>query len=195
MTGKDEIGRRYAETHPAAHPGGLQPRRAFSAPYESITFSTATRARTDLTITLAAQPVFELATSTPVSRRIRRTIRRCGERAAFERRTLDVDDLRRIDTLTLQHGMELMRLGPGDCGIIPAFWRSLIESRESYALLCAEAQSGPHPASLLLEVVGGPDMPPLDIVDDLVNRFEMGARGLILHIAPDLHTALRLRGV
>lgn len=187
-------GRRYGNQGPAAGSGTTSARRAFGVPYESITFSTATRGRAELTITLAAQPVFELATSTPVSRRLRRSIRRCGERALFKRRTLELEDLRRIDALTLQHGMELLRLGPGDCGIIPAFWRSLTENRESYALRCAEAQHSPNRDSLLLEVVGGPDQAPIDVIDDILGRFETGTRGLILHIVPDVGAALRLRG-
>lgn len=194
MIDEDGMARRYGEARPANGAGSGPARRAFGAPYESITFSTATRARTDLAITLAAQPVFELSTSTPVSRRLRRSIRRCGERALFERKTLDLEDLRRIDVLTLQHGMELLRLGPGDCGIVPAFWRSLTENRESYALLCTEAQHSPNPGSLLIEVVGGPEQAPLDVIDDILGRFETGSRGLILHIAPDVDTALRLRG-
>ncbi|MDY6922380.1 MAG: hypothetical protein SWI22_00275 [Pseudomonadota bacterium] len=194
MIDEDGMARRYGSPGPVIGPGGAPARRAFGAPYESITFSTATRARTDLTITLAAQPVFELSTSTPVSRRLRRSIRRCGERTMFERKTLELADLRRIDALTLQHGMELLRLGPSDCGIVPAFWRSLTENRESYALMCAEAQHSPNPGSLLVEVVGGPEQAPLDVIDDIIGRFETGSRGLILHIAPDIDTARRLRG-
>lgn len=174
--------------------GAPGPSASLGAPYESITFSTATRARTEVTITLAAQPVFELSSSTPVSRRLKRSIRRCGERALFERKTLELADLRRIDALTLQHGMELLRLGPGDCGIVPAFWRSLTENREAYALLCAESQHSSHPGSLLLEVIGGPEHMPPAVVDDMVSRFQTLARGLILHIAPDIDTALGLRG-
>lgn len=194
MFDEDGNARRYGTPRSAPGAGAAPSRQAFGAPYESITFSTATRARTDLTITLAAQPVFELATSTPVSRRLRRSIRRCGEPALFERKTLDLDDLGRIDALTLEHGMELLRLGPGDCGIIPAFWRSLTENRESYALRCTEAQHSPHPGSLLVEVVGGPEQAPIEVLDDILGRFETGTRGLILHIVPDVDTVLRLRG-
>lgn len=153
-----------------------------------------TSGRTDLTITLAAQPVFELATSTPVSRRLRRSLRRCGEPTLFERKTLELEDLRRVDALTLQHGLELLRLGAGDCGIIPAFWRSLAENRQSYALRCVETQRGPHSGNLLLEVVGGPDQAPIEMIDDILGRFETGTRGLILHIVPDVGAVLRLRG-
>jgi hypothetical protein len=195
MFDEDGMARRSGNAGTTPGVGTAASRQAFGAPYESITFSTATRGRTDLTITLAAQPVFELASSTPVSRRLRRSLRRCGEPTLFERKTLDVEDLRRIDALTLQHGLELLRLGPGDCGIIPAFWRSLTENRESYALRCAEAQHSPYGGSLLLEVVGGPEQAAIETIDDILGRFETGSRGLILHIAPDVGAALRLRGV
>ncbi|MBU3970994.1 MAG: hypothetical protein KKG54_09350, partial [Alphaproteobacteria bacterium] len=36
----------------------LGERRAYAAPYESLTFTLVTRARRELTVTLAAQPVF-----------------------------------------------------------------------------------------------------------------------------------------
>jgi hypothetical protein len=184
----------YGSLRVAPGPSTVPPRRAFGAPYESITFPIATRARAELTITLAAQPVFELATSAPVSRRLRRSIRRFGEPAIFERKTLDIEDLRRIDAQTLEHGLELLRLGPGDCGIVPAFWRSLHEHRESYALRCTEAQRSSNPGTLLLEVVGGPEQAPIEVLDDVLVRFETGTRGLILHIVPDVGAALRLRG-
>lgn len=173
--------------------GSAQPRQAFGAAYESVTFSTATHG-TDLSITLAAQPVFELSSSTPVSRRLRRTIRRCGDRSPFERKTLGLEDLTRIDALTLQHGLDLLRLGPGDCGVLPAFWRSLTEGRNAYALLCTEAQHALRPDSLLVEVVGGPEHVRPEVVNDMADRFAMASRGLILHIAPDIDTALALRG-
>ena len=83
-----------------------------------------TRARRELTVTLAAQPVFDLVRSLPVSRRIRRTIRhRGGERAltGLNRRTLEATDLQRIDLQTLRHGLDMLRLGQNDSGVLPVF--------------------------------------------------------------------------
>ncbi|MDZ4113193.1 MAG: hypothetical protein U1E18_26870 [Brevundimonas sp.] len=170
-------------------------RRAFAAPYESVTFSTATRSRSELTVTLASQPVFDLASSTPISQRLRRTIRRCGERSIFERKTLETDDLKQIDVLTIEHGMRLLRLASGDCGIVPAFWRTLTAARGPYALLCAASQHSSEPGSLLIEVFGGIEHTPIDVIDEALARFQTETRGVLLHIAPDIDTARRLRGV
>lgn len=178
-----------------ADPGATPQRRAFGAPYESITFSTATRSRCELTVTLASQPVFDLASSTPISQRLKRTIRRCGERSIFERKTLELDDLRQIDVLTIEHGMRLLRLGPGDTGIVPAFWRTLTGGRGPYALQCAAVQHSSEPGSLLIEVFGGIEHTPVDIIDEALERFQTRTRGVVLHIAPDIDTARRLNGV
>lgn len=192
MADQQGIGTGYDGMRPRGL-GSAPPRQAFGTAYESVTFSTATHGA-DLSITLAAQPVFELSSSTPVSRRLRRSIRRTGERSPFERKTLGLEDLTRIDALTLQHGLDLLRLGPGDCGVLPAFWRSLTEGRSAYALLCAEAQHSLRPDSLLVEVVGGPEHIRPEAVNDMADRFALASRGLILHIAPDVDTALGLRG-
>lgn len=184
-------GRLREETVSGAGP----PRRAFAAPYESVTFSTATRSRRELTITLASQPVFELASSTPISQRLRRTIRRCGEPSLFERRTLETEDFKQIDLLTIEHGMRLLRLGPGDSGIVPAFWRTLTAARGPYALLCAATQHSAEPGSQLIEVYGGLEYAPVDVIDEALERFQTQTRGVVLHIAPDVDTARRLRGV
>ncbi|MBW8375304.1 hypothetical protein, partial [Stenotrophomonas sp.] len=57
-------------------------RRSYAAPYESLTFTLLTRARRELVVTLAAQPVFDLVRSTPVARRIRRSVRHRGGESA-----------------------------------------------------------------------------------------------------------------
>jgi hypothetical protein len=185
----------YGHLREEAETGTTSQRRAFGAPYESITFSTATRSRCELTVTLASQPVFELASSTPISQRLKRTIRRCGERSIFERKTLEVDDLRQIDILTIEHGMRLLRLGPGDTGIVPAFWRTLVGGRGPYALQCAAVQHSSEPASLLIEVYGGLEHTPVNIIDEALSHFQTQTRGVVLHIAPDIDTARRLKGV
>ena len=193
MTSEQGFTRGYADRDRWSR-GGDPPRQAFGAPYESVTFSTVTRGRVELSITLSAQPVFDLSTSAPVSRRLRRSIRRCGEPHLFERKTLELEDLAAIDALTLQHGLELLRLGPNDGAVVPAFWRSLTEGRNGYALHCAGAQHSLRPDSLLVEVIGGPDHAPLEVIRDMVDHFAVASRGLILHIPPDVETALRLRG-
>lgn len=183
-------------------PGTLQAplgeRRSYAAPYESLTFSLVTRARRELTVTLAAQPVFDLSRSVPVSRRIRRTVRhRGGESAlaALGRRTLEPMDLKRIDLQTLNHGLDLLHLGSDDSGVLPAFWRTVASSGGRFALLCAELQHGAAPGTLLIEVMGGLEQAPPEAVDEAIAHFETAALGVILHIAPDAGVARRLAGV
>lgn len=185
----------YGRLREEAEAGPTLQRRAFGAPYESVTFSTVTRSRSELTVTLASQPVFDLASSTPISQRLRRTIRRCGERSVFERKTLESEDLRQIDVLTIEHGMRLLRLGPGDSGIVPAFWRTFAAGRGPYALLCAASQHSAEPSSLLIEVIGGIEHTPVEVIDDALEHFQTRTRGVVLHIAPDIDAARRLNGV
>lgn len=176
----------------------LGERRSYAAPYESLTFSLVTRAGRELAVTLAAQPVFDLDRSIPVSRRIRRIVRhRGGETAlaALGRRTLEPTDLKRIDLQTLNHGLDLLRLGPDDVGVLPVFWRTVAASRGRFALLCAELQQGSTPGGLLIEVMGGLEQAPLEVIDDSISDFENEALGVVLHIAPDPGLIRRLAGV
>ena len=176
----------------------LGERRSYAAPYESLTFSLVTRARRELTVTLAAQPVFDLSLSLPVSRRIRRTVRlRGGESAlqALGRRTLEPMDLKRIDLQTLNHGLDLLHLGSDDSGVVPAFWRTVASSGGRFALLCTELQHGAAPGTLLVEVMGGLEQAPPETVSEALAHFETAALGVILHIAPDPGAARRLTDV
>lgn len=173
-------------------------RRAYATPYESLTFSMVTRARRELTVTLAAQPVFDLGRSVAVSRRIRRTVRHHGGQAALfalGKRTLDVVDLKRIDLQTLKHGLELLHHGMNDSGVLPAFWRTVASSGGRFALLCTELQHGPPRGGLLVEVVGGLEQTPPEAIAEAVSHFATESMGVILHIAPDISAAQRLSGV
>lgn len=175
----------------------LGTRRAYAAPYESLTFSLVTRAGRELSVTLAAQPVFDLDRSMPVSRRIRRIVRhRGGESAlaALGRRTLEPTDLKRIDLQTLNHGLDLLHLGPDDVGVLPAFWRTVTSSRGRFALLCTELQHGSPPGNLMVEMMGGLEQAPPEMVDDSISHFESEGLGVILHIAPDAGLVRRLAG-
>lgn len=194
-------------TAPASDPldGGLHEpiarigeRRSYAAPYESLTFTLVTKARRELTVTLAAQPIFDLERSMPVARRVRRSVRRQGGESALmgrERRTLESGDLKRIDLQTLRNGLDLLRLGSGDSGVLPAFWRSIASSEGRFALLCGEMQHGVAPGTLLIEIMGGLEQAPPDAVQDAIQHFETEGLGVILHIAPDPGAALRLSQV
>ncbi len=176
----------------------LGERRSYATPYESLTFTLVTRARRELMVTLAAQPVFDLSRSVPVSRRIRRTVRHRGGEgalAALGRRTLEPMDLKRIDMQTLSHGLDLLHLGSEDSGVLPAFWRTLASSGGRFALLCTELQHGAAPGALLVEVMGGLEQAPLETIDDALAHFETASLGVILHIAPDAGAARRLTEV
>ncbi len=176
----------------------LGERRSYAAPYESLTFTLVTRARRELTVTLAAQPVFDLSRSAPVSRRIRRTVRHRGGETVLTapgRRTLELMDLKRIDLQTLSHGLDLLHLGNDDSGVLPAFWRTVASSGGRFALLCTELQHGAAPGALLVEVMGGLEQAPPETIDDALAHFETAALGVILHIAPDPGAARRLSEV
>ena len=176
----------------------LGERRSYAAPYESLTFTLLTRARRELIVTLAAQPVFDLVRSAPVARRIRRSVRHRGGESALiglGRRTLEPADLVRIDTETLRNGLDLLRLGSSDSGVVPAFWRTVASSGGRFDLLCAEMQHECAPGALLIEVMGGLEQAPPEAVQEAIDHFETGALGLILHIAPDPGAAARLSQV
>jgi len=184
-----------------AHDGLYPPlgeRRPYAAPYDSLTFSLVTRAGRELAITLAAQPVFDLDRSMPVSRRIRRMVRhRGGESAlaALGRRSLEPTDLKRIDLQTLNHGLDLLHLGTEDTGVIPAFWRTVASSGGRFALLCNELQHGSAPGNLLVEVMGGLEQAPPATINESISHFEAAALGVILHVAPDAGLVRRLAGI
>lgn len=173
----------------------LGERRSYAAPYESLTFTVLTRARREMAVTLAAQPVFDLIRSAPVARRIRRRVRHRGGESALVglgRRTLEPDDLAAIDLHTLKKGLELLRLGPEDSGVLPAFWRTVAASDGRFAALCEEIQRDASPGALLIEVVGALEQAPARAIEEVVRHFETGSLGAILHIAPDPAAALRL---
>lgn len=173
-------------------------RRSYAAPYESLTFTLMTRARRELIVTLAAQPVFDLIRSTPVARRIRRSVRHRGGESALiglGRRMLEPADLVRIDTQTLRNGLDLLRLGTNDSGVLPAFWRTVASSGGRFDLLCAEMQHESAPGTLLVEVMGGLEQAPPEAIQEAIQHFETGALGAILHIAPDPGAAQRLSQV
>lgn len=185
----------------AAYPNfraSLEERRSYAAPYESLTFTLVTRGRRELTVTLAAQPVFDLSRSVPVSRRIRRWVRHQGGEQALlglGRRTLDSADLRRIDLQTLNHGLDLLQLGSSDSGVLPAFWRTVASSGGRFALLCAELQHQAAPGALLVEVMGGLEQASPETIDEAIAHFETASLGVVVHIAPDASEARRLTGV
>lgn len=170
---------------------------AAQAAYESLTFPLISRAGRELSVTLSAEPVIELATGRQVSRRIRRCVRHLGgeRRLTGGARPLEPVDLSRIDLQTLKHGLDLLRLRPEDSGVVPAFWRTIASSRGRFALLCAEIQHASAPGALLVEVTGGLEQAPPDAVADAISHFETAALGVVLHVVPDPAAVHALRDV
>ncbi|HZW16806.1 MAG TPA: hypothetical protein VFF66_11220 [Brevundimonas sp.] len=176
----------------------LGERRSYAAPYESLTFTVFTRARRELVVTLAAQPVFDLERSIPVARRIRRSVRHRGGESALTglvRRTLEPRDLQRIDIDTLRNGLDLLRPGENDSGVVPVFWRTIASSGGRFDLLCAEMRHEPAPGKLLVEVMGGIEQAPPEAIHEAIAHFGARSLGLVLHIAPDPGAARRLAQV
>ena len=172
-------------------------RRAYAAPGESLTFAVLTRAGRELIVTLTTQPVFDLALSAPVARRIRRTVRHRGGESALTslaRRTLEPGDLESIDLQTLGKGRDLLRLGAHDSGVLPAFWRT-VAAGGGYAPACVELQNQIAPAALLVEIMGGIEHAPPEAVRSAMAQFGSRSAALILHIAPDPAAAWRLAPV
>lgn len=176
-------------------PAPFDERKAFAGGYESLTFTMVSRAARELTITLAVQPLFDLTRSAVVGRRIRRTVRHMGGEAALfalGRRSLETTDLKRIDLQTLRHGLDLLRPTVGDCGVLPAYWRTVASSGGRFALLCAELQHVGGSGALLVEIVGGLESAPPEAVQEAISHFGLAALGVVAHIAPDAASARRL---
>lgn len=181
-----------AAPHSEGSPGTAAPsgsRRAYGTPYETLNFDLVTRGGRTLMVTLEVQPVFDLERSTPVSRRVRRRVRRRGgEQAlsAVNRGTLEAADLKRLDLQTLQLGLELLRLGSDDTGVVPLFWRTAASSRGRLTLLAADRVKDAPGGALLIEITGGLEQTPPASVRSVAGLFERDGLGVILHVAPDI---------
>lgn len=156
---------------------------------EQTHFDLLTRGRRGLGISLIAQDIVDLDTGQAVARRVRRIIRHTGGEAGlhlFGRGTLESADLRRIDLQTLRLGLDLLRRTPGLTGVLPVFWRTLATSHGRFALLYAGTTEEARPTGLSLEIMGGTESARLDAVGEVVEQFQSGPIGMILHAAPDL---------
>lgn len=169
-------------------------RRSYAEPFGRTSFTMVTRAGREMAVSLSAQPVFDLARSTTVARRIRRSLRNgvAGGAPGLVRRALEPADFKRIDLQTLKSGLELLRLAPGESGVIPAFWRTVAPSAGHFALLCQDLRGKPEGGTLLVEVVGNVDHAPEEALMAAMPSFETGGLGMMLHIAPDLGAARRM---
>lgn len=172
-------------------------RLAYASAYESLTFPFVTRGGAEMTVFLTAQSVFDLVKSAPAARRIRRIVRHSGGQRALAgagRRPLEPADLKRLDQLSLKYGLDILRLGADDCGVLPAYWRTVATSHGRFALLYAGLQHAEAPGLLLVEVMGGPEMALADNLAEVIAHFETERLGVIVHVAPDVGLARRLMG-
>ncbi len=167
--------------------GASQPPLHFGA--QQANFELVTRGRRGLAVSLIAQDIVALDSGQAVSRRVRRIIRHTGGEAGlnlFGRGTLEGADLRRIDLLTLRIGIDLLRRTPGLTGVLPVFWRTLATSHGRFALLYAGTNDETRPAGLSMEIMGGTETLRLEAVAEVIEQFQSGPIGMILHAAPDM---------
>jgi len=167
--------------------GASQPPLHFGA--QQANFELVTRGRRGLAVSLIAQDIVALDSGQAVSRRVRRIIRHTGGEAGlnlFGRGTLEGADLRRIHLQTLRIGLDLLRRTPGLTGVLPVVWRTLATSHGRFALLYAGTNDETRPAGLSMEIMGGTETSRLDAVADVIEQFQSGPIGMILHAAPDI---------
>ena len=191
----------FGEGSPQSEQGRQRPpgdRLAYASAYESLTFPFVTRSGAEMMVFLTAQSVFDLVRSGPAARRIRRIVRHSGGQQALAgagRKPLEPADLKRLDQLSLKHGLDILRLGPDDCGVLPTYWRTVATSHGRFALLSAGLQHAEAPGMLLVEVMGGPEMAQADNLAEVIAHLESQRLGVIVHVAPDVGLARRLAGL
>lgn len=170
--------------------------RSFGDAYGSLTISLISRARRELSISLTAQPVFDLTRSCVVGRRIRRSVRHVGGEAALFSlggRTIETTDLKRIDLETLKHGLDLLHPAAGACSVLPVYWRTVAASGGRFPLVCREVREAEGVADLQVEILGGLEGAPPEAVRETIGQFERAGMEVVCHVAPDPAAALRLK--
>lgn len=70
--------------------------------------------------------------------------------------------------------------------MLPVFWRTLATSHGRFALLYAGTNDETRPAGLSMEIMGGTETSRLDAVAEVIEQFQSGPIGMILHAAPDI---------
>lgn len=161
----------------------------------SLTFPLATEGRKELTITLAARPVFDLQRRCDVGWRLGRTVRRAGGESALaglHRVRLDAADLRKIDVETLRHGAGLLDVAGGAAGVAPAFWRTVASSSGRFALLYAGLEANLDAGLLLAEIMGVDMKTSPEDVRASVDHLGAQRRGVIVHAPPEAGMIARL---
>ena len=170
-------------------------RRTYGSACDSVTFPFVTRARRELSVTLAAQSIYDLERFVPVGRRLRRIVRHRGGEAALVamgNRTLESADLKRIDLQTMAQGLDLLHPTVDETVVLPAFWRTVATAQGRFALTYAGLQFAGRRGTLLVEVTGGSETVPAEALAETIAHFETQKLGVILHMAPDIDLARRL---
>lgn len=164
----------------------------------SLTFPLVTDARRELTVTLAARPVFDLIRRNDVGARLSRTVRRAGGESALaglHRVRLDVADLKRIDVETLRHGVGLLNLPGGATGVAPAFWRTVASSAGRFSLLYTGLAAEVDAGLLLVEIMGVDMKATAEDVRAAIDHLGSQRRGVIVHAPPEPGMIARLAAV
>ena len=165
---------------------------------KSLTFPLVTDARRELTVTLAAKPVFDLVRRTHVGARVARTVRRAGGESALagmHRVRLEVADLKRIEVETLRHGVGLLDLPGGATGVAPAFWRTVASSAGRFSLLYTGLAADVDAGLLLVEIMGVDMRATAEDVRTAIDHLGAQRRGVIVHAPPEPGMIARLAPV
>ena len=165
---------------------------------KSLTFPLVTEAHRELTVTLAARPVFDLVRRSHVGARVARTVRRAGGESALagmHRVRLEVADLKRIDVETLRHGVSLLDLPGGATGVAPAFWRTVASSAGRFSLLYTGLATDVDAGLLLVEIMGVDMRATAEDVRAAIDHLGAQRRGVIVHAPPEPGMIARLAPV
>lgn len=165
---------------------------------KSLTFPLVTAARRELTVTLAARPVFDLRRRCDVGCRLGRTVRRAGGESAMagmHRVRLDAADLKQIDVETLRHGVALLDLAGGATGVAPAFWRTVASSAGRFSLLYTGLQAEVDAGLMLVEIMGVDLKASPEDIRAAIDHLGAQRRGVILHAPPEAGMIGRLAPV
>lgn len=161
----------------------------------SLTFPLVTDGGRELSVTLAARPIFDLRRLVHVGARLTRTVRRAGGESALaglHRVRLESGDFKRIDVETLRYGVDLLDLASGATGVAPTFWRTAASSRGRFSLLYTGLQSDVNAGLLLVEIVGVDMKASPDDVRAAIDHLEAQRRGVIIQAPPEAGMIARL---
>lgn len=165
--------------------------------WSSLTFPFVARSGREMSVTLALEPVFSLADGRRAALRVRRSARHAGGEAALlwgGRRQMEAADLRRLDLLTLQKGLEALQAEQASCGVLPLYWRTASTAHGRFSLIYAGLQDAALPERLAVEIVGAPQGRDADLLVETLSHFQTERQQAVVQVPPDATLAARLEG-